>query len=345
VSGDGNIYCADVTGTPPAYVMASSYWNNAHPCNTGAANPFCSAGTSNATVPLGTTLIGGPSEQGEAKNFWTDQDWGTPNGWQNRQGVEGTAVGFAPGATITTNQELEYCATDYTHCINHPVTILIDCNGSTYTDATYPAGTTRVFPAYANAELCSLLPGASSGYPPAGALVFIDITPTQIAALSLANVYKGILTALHTYGGYFLPSNKTLGNAIQGGEGLQSPMAYQIQSGGSVVSYTTGGGVTGYRASGGTVDPVINYLNVTEGIACGGTSGTSPCKYNFIFWPTVAASYGAIGPHWHMANPCVPAGLSGGAIGWTSSSLNPHFLFEVGLSRRMIGPTPVSMRF
>jgi hypothetical protein len=25
--------------------------------------------------------------------------------------------------------------------------------------------------------------------------------------------------------------------------------------------------------------------------------------------------------------------------------ITPHFLFEVGLSRRMIGPTPVSMRF
>src|ERR1022692_2858106 len=32
-------------------------------------------------------------------------------------------------------------------------------------------------------------------------------------------------------------------------------------------------------------------------------------------------------------------------LGKRDYGLTPHFLFEVGLSRRMIGPTPVSMRF
>src|ERR1039458_1602794 len=29
----------------------------------------------------------------------------------------------------------------------------------------------------------------------------------------------------------------------------------------------------------------------------------------------------------------------------SGAALNPHFLFDVGLNRRMIGPTPVFMRF
>jgi hypothetical protein len=316
--GDGSIEILDASDTPPRYVIAANYWNHTSPpCNTGKANPACTSGISSARLPAGTTLNLGGIESGEAKNVFTDQDWGTPNGWRNGEGAEGSA-GLAPMALIIRSVELE------NGLIPHAIMVLVDCDGlftgSGYTNATH------VFPSLYDTYLCSALSGNPGGYPPQGAHLYLDYTAAQIAAMSIPNYAKTIITALSVYGGYFTISAKDQGTSISGYESSQSGLPYQVQTGGAVIPCSHGS-VTGWCVSGGRADPLFNFL-AGQGVPCNGGSGTSTCKYPTFFWSRIGSSFTGptcsvapcpISVHWHMADPCVASGLAGGAVGFPAS--------------------------
>ena len=268
-------------------------------------------GSSSAQSPLGTKMNVG-SGCGLAKNIWTDQDWGTPNGWVNSQGAEGSA-NWAPMATIVRNDEL------MEGLIAHALTWLVSCDG------TYK-GATHVFPASADTWICS---AGTEAMPPNGALLYLDYTPAQIAAMNIPVWQKTLLTAASTYGGYFGVSSRQSSTAINLVEGNESGLAYQWQTGGKL-SFPSGNGQKGFTISGGTPDPVFAYL-ASEGVACNKGSGSSSCKYPMNLWANIPVLTGpscpstpcAIGQHWHMADPCVASGLASGGAGSLQAAPTP----------------------
>jgi hypothetical protein len=268
-------------------------------------------GNSTAQFPMGTKMNVG-SGCGLAKNIWTDQDWGSPNGWNNSQGAEGSA-NWAPMATIIRNDELMQ------GLVAHALTWLVSCDG------TYK-GATHVFPASNDTWICS---SGTAPMPPNGALLHLDYTPAQIAAMNIPAWQKTFLTAASTYGGYFGVSSRQSPVAISLVEGNESGLAYQWQSGGTL-SFPPENGEKGFTISGGTPDPVFDYL-ASQGVPCNKGSGSSSCKYPMNAWQNIPALTGPscpstpcpVGQHWHMADPCVAAGLAGGGAGSPQAAPSP----------------------
>jgi hypothetical protein len=289
---------------PSSNVIAGGYTN----WNSYTSNML--VGSSNAQSPMGTKMNVG-SGCGLAKNIWTDQDWGSPNGWSNSQGAEGSA-NWAPMATVVRNDELMQ------GLVAHALTWLVSCDGhytgsgGTYNDATH------VFPANADTWICS---SGTEPMPPNGALLYLDYTPAQIAAMNLPAWQKIFLSAASTYGGYFGVSSRQAAIAISGQEGTESGLAYQWQTGGTL-SFPPDNGEKGFTISGGTPDPVFDYL-ASQGVPCNKGSGSSACKYPMNAWANIPALTGpscpstpcSVGQHWHMADPCVAAGLASGGAG------------------------------
>src|SRR5208283_813731 len=110
--------------------------------NWGSTASNLLVGSSSAEQTPGSKMNVG-SGCGLAKSVWTDQDWGSPNGWVNSQGAEGSA-NWAPMATVIRADELMQ------GLIAHALTWTVSCDG-TYTgdDGTYD-GATHVFPASAD---------------------------------------------------------------------------------------------------------------------------------------------------------------------------------------------------
>ena len=268
-------------------------------------------GSSTAQSPMGTKMNVG-SGCGLAKNIWTDQDWASPNGWSNSQGAEGSA-NWAPMATVIRNDELMQ------GLVAHALTWLVSCDG-TYN------GATHVFPASSDTWICS---SGTAPMPPNGALLYLDYTPDQIAAMNIPAWQKTFLSAASTYGGYFGVSSRQSPVAISLIEGNESGLAYQWQSGGTL-SFPPKNGEKGFTISGGTPDPVFDYL-ASQGVPCNKGSGSSSCKYPMTAWANIPALTGpscpstpcSVGQHWHMADPCVAVGLAGGGAGNPQSVPTP----------------------
>lgn len=265
-------------------------------------------GSCGATSPgAACTFVGGGACGQSSPNVFTSQDWGTPDGWNQRSGNEGSS-GFAPMAGIVRSKEL----TD--GVINHALILGLSCTGA------YNGGLNHVFPSTLDTAHCQNTTPSEANNPPNGALFFLDYTPAQIAAMGLPNgPQKTILTTLSTYGGYI---DVTAGGSAVGIIVFhESPMAYQLQTGGTLTTRTTGGGVTGMYVTGGTPDPAMAYLNGTVG--CGSTSGTSDCKYNILLWNGIPLVNGTdVTHHMHIADPCVALGYAGQPGGCASSPVS-----------------------
>lgn len=237
-------------------------------------------------------LIGGGA-CGEAINAFTDADWGSANGWVQRAGNEGSS-GLAPMAGIIRGVEL------INGQINHALILGLSC-----TDAYL--GSFHVFPSPIDTAHCPVVSPGQTNAPANGALFFLDYTDAQINGMGLPTWQKTIITALSHYGGYI---DVTTGGAAVGMIVFhESPLPYQIQTGGTITQRTTGGGVTGMYVTGGTPDPINAFLN--SAVGCGGTSGTSDCKYSLQVWNNVPNVGGTdITHHMHIADPCIAEGYA-----------------------------------
>ena len=275
-------------------------------------------GSSGAQSPMGTKMNVG-SGCGLAKNVWTDRDWANPNGWSNSQGAEGSA-NWAPMATVVRNDELMQ------GLVAHALTWLVSCDGHyTGSGGTYN-GATHVFPSNSDTWICS---SGTEPMPPNGALLYLDYTLAQIAAMDIPAWQKTFLNAASTYGGYFGVSGRQTPIATSIQEGTESGLAYQWQTGGTL-SFPPDNGEKGFTIRGGTPDPVFNYL-ASQGVPCNKGSGSSSCRYLMHAWANIPALTGpscpstpcAVGQHWHMADPCVASGLAGGGAGNPQSVPTP----------------------
>lgn len=279
---DANIRFYDtVTGRLVGNYRAN---NSITPTTIGA----CSA-TSAANA---CTLVGGGA-CGEALNAFTDPDWGSANGWTQRAGNEGSS-GLAPMAGIIRGQEL------INGQINHALILGLSC-----TDAYQ--GSFHVFPSPIDTAHCPVVSPGQVNNPANGALLFLDYTDAQITGMGLPAWQKTIITALSHYGGYI---DVTTGGAAVGMIVFhESPLPYQVQTGGTITQRTTGGGVTGMYITGGTPDPVVAFLN--SAVGCGGTSGTSDCKFGLQVWNSIPLVGGTdVTHHMHIADPCIAEGYA-----------------------------------
>ncbi|MDO8184234.1 hypothetical protein Q5424_00090 [Conexibacter sp. JD483] len=141
--------------------------------------------------------------------------------------------------------------------INHALFIVVRCTSSTsgFGHNTTPAPSSSqgawVFPASHGGARCSAADEA--GAPPMGARFQLNMTATQINALSVPAWKKTILTALATYGGY-------VGDT--GGSGF----AFQFESGSTYTSF-------------GSSDPLVSFSQ-SVGIKTGTGSWAGTYAYN-----------------------------------------------------------------
>ena len=284
-SGDSNIRVWDQS--------TGIVWG-AYPGGWTSGSPY-RIGSSGATSATSAATIASTQYCGAARNIFTDQDWGKPNGWLNGQGQEGSS-NFAPFAGIVRNQELIQGQ------INHALILGVACTNAFN-------GSYHVFPSSSDTAHCS----NATTMPPNGALLFLDYTDAQIAAMGLPDWQQTLITAMSHYGGYVDVTGNSSGT---GGLSFypESGLAYQSQTGG-----TTSAQSNGMKVSGGTPDPIFAYLS-SQGISAGGSSGTST-KYN-LFWlaniPNVNGS--GVANHMHMADPCVALGYAGQSGGCVTAS-------------------------
>ena len=284
-AGDSNIRVWDQS-TGMVWGAYPGGWSSGSPYRIGLS----SAISADIAVTIASTQY-----CGAAKNIFTDQDWGRPNGWLNGQGQEGSA-NFAPFAGIVRNQELIQGQ------INHALILGVACTNAFN-------GSYHVFPSSSDTAHCT----NATNMPPNGALLFLDYTDAQISAMGLPAWQKTLITAMSHFGGYV----DVTGNA-SGSGGLsfypESGLAYQIQTGG-----TSSVQSNGMKVTGGTPDPIWAYL-ASQGIAAGGSSGTS-LKYS-LFWlnniPNVNGT--GVASHIHMADPCVALGYAGQSGGCASAN-------------------------
>lgn len=285
-SGDSNVRIWDQS--------TGVVWG-AYPGGWSSGTPY-RIGSSSATSADSAVTIASTQYCGAAKNIFTDQDWGRPNGWINGQGQEGSS-NFAPFAGIVRNQELIQGQ------IDHALVLGVACTNAYQ-------GSFHVFPSNSDTSHCSV----ATSMPPNGALLFFDYTDAQIAAMGLPAWQKTVITAMSHYGGYVDVTGNSSGT---GGLGFnfESGLAYQMQTGGTALAQSNGMQVTG-----GTPDPIFAYL-ASQGISPGGSSGTST-KYP-LFWlnriPNVNGT--GVASHIHMADPCIALGY-GGQPGGCGTSAN-----------------------
>jgi hypothetical protein len=280
-------YCND--GNVRVWDQATGALVGGYTCEQSVSPPTPTIGPGGSNSSPGNFFVG--TGCGAAKNGLTDQDWGSPYGWLNTQGAEGSA-NLAPMAGIVRSAEMVGGQ------IDHALVLDISCVG------TY-GGSATVFPDIsATLWACT----HTANMPPAGALIFLDYTDAQIAAMNIPQWEKTLVTAMAHYGGYVSIT------AREGGAGVafqhESGLPYQWSTGGALTTKTTSGGVTGFYVSGGTKDPVFNYLQ-SQGIVCGGTSGTSDCKYTFEWLGNIPLVNGTdVTQHIHMAAPCIAEGYA-----------------------------------
>ncbi len=247
--------------------------------STSSATPY-RIGTSNGTTAGAAVSVATASACGAAKNIFTDQDWGKPYGWLNGQGAEGSS-GFAPMAGVVRSQELLQGQ------INHALILGVACTNAYL-------GSFHVFPSTLDTSHCSV----ATTMPPNGALLYLDYTDAQITALGLPAWQKTLVTAMAHYGGYVDITGNSAGTGALTFV-MESPMVYQLQTGGTISAATNG-----LKVSGGTPDPITAFL-VSQGFVYNGSSGTSTKTTPASWLPAGASS------HIHMADPCIAQGYAG----------------------------------
>ena len=130
-SGDSNIRVWDQS--------TGIVWG-AYPGGWTSGSPY-RIGSSSATSADSAATIASTQYCGAARNIFTDQDWGRPNGWLNGQGQEGSS-NFAPFAGIVRNQELIQGQ------INHALILGVACTNAFN-------GSYHVFPSSSDTAHCS----------------------------------------------------------------------------------------------------------------------------------------------------------------------------------------------
>ncbi len=187
--------------------------------------------------------------QSAATNLYTAQDYGYTTQSEN-------SIQMAPAATMIRQTELQNGA------INHALVLTTDCVNNS---------TPYVFPAVAAALGTCGTAGfgpVSANRPSAGALLFLDYTPAQIASFGLPAWQTTILTAMSKYGAYIGITGKlNTGVQISADESIESGEAWKYY----------------YPTSFLTIDPYWPWINAQNGLngnanvgQTGCTTGTAP---------------------------------------------------------------------
>lgn len=231
-----------------------------------ALPPSSCSGTGSSSCAVGTNFPGYCA----VEDYNNDPDWGLEF-TITKSGTGGsieTGTGFSAFAAVVRQNEVQQ------GIINHAIRLIDDCHN--------PANKV-VFPGsiYDPGLLCS---SANSSRPPGGALLFLDYTDAQIAAMHLPVWQRAYISAMSHYGGY---------------------IATTAGSGGIAFGMNNAEGGQAW-AFAGLTDPFWSWISYQPGI-----TGYKDRYTGYVFANVPLVNGTDVTHHIHMADPCVVKGLAG----------------------------------